>query len=118
MRFIACMMNQGSWRVLPPGPIALLPRSHTCQRQVDLLRFMAVARIVGCRPEQQEATRNSCAGNFPAEPNDLAPSVVTQELRVDIGCLVSLPPGHTRRHAAQLADQLDTETGCLALHST
>src|SRR5689334_14983813 len=111
MRFIACMMYQGSWRGLPPGPIALLPRCRTDQRQVDFLRFVTVARIVGCRSEQQEAACNPGARHFPTEPGDLTPSVVVEELRVDIRCLVSLPPGHAWSRAAHPSNQLDTESG-------
>jgi hypothetical protein len=83
-------MNYGSRRLFSPDIIALQPGSGSGQGHVDFLRFVPMARVMGCWSEEQEAARDSCAGELPAESHNLTPSVILEKLRIDVGYRVGL----------------------------
>src|SRR5712671_4609075 len=116
MRLIACMLNYRPWRVFSPAAVALGPRRGTCQRNVNLLRFVPMTGVVGFRSKEQEAAGDPFAGEWATETYDLTPAVVLQEACTDFGCRVSVTPRHRRGGTTEVVDQLAAEGRRISFH--
>jgi hypothetical protein len=114
VRLIACVVDQRPGWPRAPRLHALLPVGSAGKRQVDLLRFMVMARIERARSKEQKAAGNARACQRTARAGYLRPAVVIQKGGVDFRCRITLPPEEYRRCACERGKELRTEARRIA----
>src|ERR1700676_791148 len=102
-------MNQRPWRSVPPYRVTLLPSGRAAQRQVHFLGFVAVAGIVGGRPQDQKPAGDPLARQGSIIAEDFAPPVIIEEGKPKFLRRVGLAPGERRRGTSDGSHQVNPE---------